>query len=147
MRVGTRLVKDIHPGANAQGAYWLTGFQGTLFFTINDGLHGYELWKSDGTRGGTSMVKDIRVGPQGSLPFYLTSVGGILYFSADDGKHGQALWKSDGLDEGPSRSTTSPRVCSPLTQLGSSTSVGSCCWAPPTVLMAESSAERRHEGR
>ena len=35
---------------------------GTLFFTANDGIHGLELWKSDGTAAGTVLVKDIRPG-------------------------------------------------------------------------------------
>lgn len=32
---------------------------GTLFFTADDGVHGRELWRSDGTRAGTVLVKDI----------------------------------------------------------------------------------------
>ena len=37
----------------------LTDVGGTLFFTADDGTHGRELWKSDGTRAGTVLVKDI----------------------------------------------------------------------------------------
>jgi ELWxxDGT repeat protein len=32
---------------------------GTLFFRANDFTHGYELWRSDGTRSGTRLVRDI----------------------------------------------------------------------------------------
>ena len=35
------------------------GVGGTLFFTADDGIHGRELWKSDGTKAGTVLVKDI----------------------------------------------------------------------------------------
>ena len=35
------------------------GVAGTLFFNADDGIHGRELWKSDGTKAGTVLVKDI----------------------------------------------------------------------------------------
>src|SRR5207248_6883299 len=72
---GTVLVKDIYPGAYYPTGYYsspygphssspsnLTNVNGTLFFTANDGTHGSELWKSDGTTTGTALVKDINPG-------------------------------------------------------------------------------------
>ena len=49
----------------------LTNVNGTLFFTANDGTHGDELWKSDGTAAGTVLVKDINPGiaATGSYPY------------------------------------------------------------------------------
>tara|TARA_B100000676_G_scaffold118885_1_gene118411 strand:+ start:149 stop:2371 length:2223 start_codon:yes stop_codon:yes gene_type:complete len=41
---------------------------GNIYFAGNDGVHGWELWRSDGTVGGTYMVKDLReeeCGPDG----------------------------------------------------------------------------------
>lgn len=65
------------------------------FFVANDGIHGKELWITDGTENGTFMVKDIN--PDGdSQPSQLTYLGDSIYFSANNGSHGRELWKSDG---------------------------------------------------
>ena len=78
----------------------MTNVNGTLFFTANDGTHGYELWKSDGTSTGTVMVSDIYPGSASSLPNHLTTMGSTLCFSANDGTNGTQLWKSDGTAAG-----------------------------------------------
>jgi ELWxxDGT repeat protein len=102
---GTTLVKDIYPGGSVGGyGYYpnssnpsnLTNFNGTLYFSANDGTHGTELWKSDGTSAGTIMVADNNPG----YPNDLTNVNGTLYFSANDGTHRTQLWKSDGTAAG-----------------------------------------------
>jgi large repetitive protein len=73
--------------------------QGLLYFDFDDGAHGFELWRTDGTAAGTFMVVDLAPGPSGSGPAELTDFGGELFFSADDGT-GRALWKSDGTARG-----------------------------------------------
>ena len=73
----------------------LTNLNGTLFFVANDGTHGRELWKTDGTAVGTVLVADIRQGSISSgigAPVKPTTVDGTLYFPANDGYHGSELW-------------------------------------------------------
>jgi ELWxxDGT repeat protein len=93
------LVKDINPSGDSDPRF-LTNVAGLLYFTADDGSHGRELWKSDGTQGGTRRVRDIRPGAAGSKPANLTNVHGTLFFSASDGIHGRELWKSDGTSGG-----------------------------------------------
>ena len=71
-----------------------------VFFVHNDGVHGYELWKTDGSEAGTVLVKDLCPGTCPSRPRNLTVFGGALFFIADDGGHGRELWKSDGTAAG-----------------------------------------------
>src|SRR5262245_59568198 len=71
----------------------------TTCFVANDGVHGFELWKTDGTEAGTVLVKDILPGSFGSNIDNLTNVNGTLFFSATDGA-GAELWRSDGTAAG-----------------------------------------------
>src|SRR6516164_8224053 len=67
------LVKDINPGPGSSLAVGPTAppvqfveVKGVAFFVANDGVHGPELWKSNGTAAGTILVKDIIPGAPGS---------------------------------------------------------------------------------
>lgn len=84
-------VADINPGPKGSYPYGLTNLNGTLFFSADDGTHGYQLWQSDGTAADTVMVQDINPGFN-SYPGYLTNINGTLFFSADDGTHGDEPW-------------------------------------------------------
>ena len=81
-------------------------YNGITLFVGNDGIHGNELWRTDGTTAGTWMVKDIRTGTQSSglnLDFVekkALKYDGKIMFTADDGIHGTELWISDGTSGG-----------------------------------------------
>jgi ELWxxDGT repeat protein len=93
------LLADIYPEQSSNAADY-TNVDGTVFFRADDGTHGLELWRTDGTAAGTQMVKDINPGSGSSYPRYLTNLNGTLLFSANDGTHGDELWRSDGTAAG-----------------------------------------------
>lgn len=84
------------------GVGTLRAIGATVYFTLDDGVHGTELWKSDGTTGGTVLVKDIFPGASSASPRDLTAVGTTLFFTAEDGTNGREVWKSDGTAAGTS---------------------------------------------
>jgi ELWxxDGT repeat protein len=78
----------------------LTPAGNRVYFTVDDGAHGGELWVSNGTVAGTRMVEDILPGSGSSTPQQLTALGHVLLFSATDGVHGRELWRSNGREAG-----------------------------------------------
>lgn len=99
-------VTDINPSGQGFDPRSLTVFNNAIYFSGNDGLNGYELWKYDGST--TSLVADINPGvrsdspgrtiPNSSSPGNLTGFDNALYFRASDGDHGSELWKYDGIN-------------------------------------------------
>ena len=98
---GTQLLADVSPGggagvvssfldsrsAGAAGSYAL--------FVADDGIHGEELWTTDGTSAGTRLLVDIVPGPLGSYPYGFVTVGDEVFFAASD-----AIWRTDGTAGG-----------------------------------------------
>jgi ELWxxDGT repeat protein len=97
------LVQDVLPGPTSSRISGLTVAGSQAFFAADDGVHGRELWVSDGTAAGTHLVKDVVPGAGSSLPFGLTAVGSVAVFSAFDPAHGVEAWRSDGTDAGTFR--------------------------------------------
>jgi ELWxxDGT repeat protein len=96
---GTKMVKDINPGAASSNVRAITASGDKIFFRADNGINGSEIWVSDGTNAGTFMLADIS--PFGSSsPSYLTDVKGKLYFFADYNATADQLWKTDGTSTG-----------------------------------------------
>jgi ELWxxDGT repeat protein len=104
---GTVLVKDLVPGTGSSfPSNTLTplvrSIGGSLYFAANDGVHGTEPWKSDGTTEGTVLLRDVMPGPAGSGVGSFVPVGprGAVAFSASNDAKGLELWKTDGTSKG-----------------------------------------------
>jgi ELWxxDGT repeat protein len=115
---GTHLVKDINPGPGGSypGSYGSSGMvslgDGRALFGADDGIHGRELWISDGTEAGTTLLADLAPGtisyypgsgdyPASSSPSNFTALGqGRILFTASDPEHGNELWFTNGTAAG-----------------------------------------------
>ena len=97
---GTRLLKDICPGAGGNDPGLWANIGSRVIFCAHDNVSGDELWITDGTANGTKMVKDIRPGTSDSAIWGISSLGNQVVFRADDGTHGAELWGSDGTTQG-----------------------------------------------
>ena len=110
----TRLM-DINPGAtgsfpsnnntynNNFGAGPAQSFavmNGFAYFSANDGVHGNELWRTDGTAGGTAEVTDFAGStagvPNSYSPSNIMVANNLLFFSGN-GPSGFGLYTSTGV--------------------------------------------------
>ena len=98
-RDGTKLFKEIYdetaePSSSTPEQFMVANNR--LYFIADDGIHGRELWSTDGTVLGTNIVRDIREASSNAEIREFAPSGPYLYFSADDGIHGREIWRTDG---------------------------------------------------
>lgn len=99
----TEIAADINQTSN--NTSWskptnLAVYNGALYFSANDGTHGAELMKFDGTS--ASLVTDFYPGAAASSPWNLAVFNGKLYYSAVDSTNSRELYVSDGTGAGTS---------------------------------------------
>lgn len=110
--LGTHIVKQIN--STGWAIPYVTGSplvasNNELFFTANDEVHGFELWKSDGTADGTQMVKDIDTGDSDTpLTSFVPYHNKLIFQAWQYGKAG--TWISDGTDTGTIKLSDTVRI-------------------------------------
>ncbi|GMU03984.1 ELWxxDGT repeat protein [Corallococcus caeni] len=125
---GTRLVKDVTPGAEDSYLTHLTAAGSTLVFfrEVFDATvftTRYELWKSDGTTAGTVRLRDF--GTTVDVSYLDAKSGNALLFFVRELEGATSLWRTDGtaagtvqlkrLDAGPDTYPNDVRTSGALT--------------------------------
>jgi ELWxxDGT repeat protein len=90
----TYFLRDIFKGPASSYPNYLTGGDTLVYFFANDGIHGQELWKSNGTKEGTRLVKDISEFGDTYASNLVTVHNEVFFMSSD------VLWQSDGTKNG-----------------------------------------------
>ncbi|HET7436832.1 MAG TPA: Ig-like domain repeat protein [Thermoanaerobaculia bacterium] len=88
---GTRMIRVAKGGS-------LTVVGETAYFALDDGEHGRELWRSDGTDAGTTMVAD-SFGPNGGVLSVAPAATRVYYWGSEPSSNVQ-LFVSDGTAAG-----------------------------------------------
>src|SRR4051794_17441750 len=105
------LVKDIEFHGVSSNPLSFVPFRGATYFRADDGVHGVEWFRTDGTPGGTSLFLDLNPGPAGSFAqaelngdarviSTAAVLGDTLLFTATTPATGMELWKTDGTAAG-----------------------------------------------
>ena len=108
-----RLVRNIGPGAqdgidSATSSFVV--FRGELHFAADDGMHGRELWASDGTGSGTRMLCDLSPGAATGTRFEAAvGLDDHVVFLGRDRTAGDGLWSYSRASRTASKLLSLPR--------------------------------------
>ena len=98
-QVSAEMVINLNPSSFA-GPHSLFAFNDSLWFVDHDGIHGNELWISDGTQEGSRLFADLIEGGGGSNPENLFLFNNELFFTAKNLSGRRELYKTDGTEAG-----------------------------------------------
>jgi len=90
----THKLTDLNPYPYYPGAQWpersdlsMQTADGVTYFVNRDGAHGWEIWRTDGTRQGTRLAFDLVRGPASAQPVLDGIVGDRLIFNGTLDRH------------------------------------------------------------
>ena len=105
------VLKDIFPGSTSSLPSPNTqqtpsqALNGWVYFNANDGTHGFELWRTDGTEANTQLFLDLTPGSGRSDPQNFIVANGKLFFTAAGGN----LYVTNGTTVGTTLLMTSQK--------------------------------------
>lgn len=115
---GTRRIANLRPGspdslavARKQPSFTVVGSGRVALFAANDGDHGNETWRTDGTAAGSWRVTEIGPGPVSSNPRSWTRLGGKILFAASGMTVGEELYELRLVTTGDSLAAPRVRGC------------------------------------
>ncbi len=102
---------ELNAGSGSSPRGFTTLGDHLMVFSAEDGIHGRELWRTDGTGAGTVLLKDIELGPTSAIiqsrpqtlrndAFPMAVVGTRAVFPAYQSTTGVELWVTDGTAAG-----------------------------------------------
>ena len=89
------VLKDIFPGVGSGSPSQFTEFKGNIYFSADDGVHGSELWRTNGSEVGTQLFAELAPGAAGSTLNGLTVANDKLFITTADG-----VYVTDGTPQG-----------------------------------------------